>query len=222
MLITGVLRRGARRLDTVVPHERAGQSAYARMMRECPGFAHESVTAHVIRWLPKDYPIFAGMLAGDQYPQAVDLAEAMLTRKLRELPPHMQLEGDVCDELRARIVPPHDLSKFPNKRRKMEPGAPASTLHLGKDSYSHIHYDSSQARTIAVCQAARLQAFSDGFQFRGSMNDGVRQIGNAVPPLLAYALARHLRGLHELRQQPDFHKRVGLLGRPTKCHIRAR
>ena len=49
---------------------------------------------------------------------------------------------------------------------------PARTLmaHLGKDSYSHIHYDSEQARTISVREAARLQSFPDGFVFCGTMN----------------------------------------------------
>ena len=61
--------------------------------------------------------------------------------------------------------------------------------HLGKDSYSHIHYDSVQARTISVREAARLQSFPDGFRFCGTMNPAFRQIGNAVPPLLARSLA---------------------------------
>ena len=61
--------------------------------------------------------------------------------------------------------------------------------HLGKDGYSHIHYDSRQARTISVREAARLQSFPDGFVFCGTMNPAFRQIGNAVPPLIAKALA---------------------------------
>ena len=57
----------------------------------------------------------------------------------------------------------------------MEPDMPARTLmaHLGKDSYSHIHYDSNQARTISVREAARLQTFLTGF-FSGSMNAAFR------------------------------------------------
>ena len=60
--------------------------------------------------------------------------------------------------------------------------------HLGKDCYSHIHYDDNQARTISVREAARLQSLPDGFAFCGTMNPAFRQIGNAVPPLLALAL----------------------------------
>ena len=88
-------------------------------------------------------------------------------------------------------MPPYDAGKFPNKWRKMWRDQPARTLmaHFGKDSYSHIHYDSDQARTISVREAARLQSFPDGFVFCGTMNPAGRQIGNAVPPLLAKALA---------------------------------
>lgn len=224
LMRAGELRRGARRLDEGMPYNGAACSAYARLMREWPGSGSETVTAHVIRWLPRDYPIFARMQPGDQYPQAVELAEAMLARKVRKLPAGRRRNRSALEELRAQIVPPYDAGKFPNKWRKMEPDAPARTLmaHLGKDSYSHIHYDSSQARTISVREAARLQSFPDGFRFCGSMNQGFRQIGNAVPPLLAYALARHLRGLLGLRQLPDFRKRVGLLGRSTRCHVPAR
>src|SRR5207248_6889734 len=96
--------------------------------------------------------------------------------------------------LRDSIVPPYDPAKFPNKWRKMEPDRPARTLmaHLGKDSYSHIHYDSKQARTISVREAARLQSFPDGFSFCGTMNPAFRQIGNAVPPLMAKAIATQM------------------------------
>ena len=46
---------------------------------------------------------------------------------------------------------------------------------------------------ISVREAARLQSFPDGFRFAGAMNAAFRQIGNAVPPLLALAIGRHLR-----------------------------
>jgi DNA (cytosine-5)-methyltransferase 1 len=90
---------------------------------------------------------------------------------------------------------PYDPNKFPNKWWKLRPDAPVRTLmaHLGKDSYSHIHFDSEQARPITVREAARLQSFPDGFVFKGSMNPAFKQIGNAVPPLFAYAIARGIR-----------------------------
>ena len=68
---------------------------------------------------------------------------------------------------------------------------PSTTIlaHLYKDGLRFIHYDSSQARTITVREAARLQSFDDDFDFLGSMGDAFKMIGNAVPPKLAKAIA---------------------------------
>ena len=109
---------------------------------------------------------------------------------------------DLFLSVKSRFVPPYDPSKFPNKWRKMNPDQPARTLmaHLGKDSYSHIHYDGTQARTISVREAARLQSFPDGFRFAGTMNPGFRQVGNAVPPLLSFAIGRRL--VEQVRAEP--------------------
>jgi len=91
-------------------------------------------------------------------------------------------------------VPPYPITKYPNKFRKMWPDHPARTVpaHLGKDSYSHIHFDSDQARCVSLREAARLQSFPDGFVFPGTMNHSLKQIGNAVPPLMAHAIASEL------------------------------
>jgi DNA (cytosine-5)-methyltransferase 1 len=168
-------------------------------MRAWPGFANDvGVRDHVIRYLPRDWKLFARLNPGDQYPQAHALAVSMFEEKLAALQAAGQApeQGSAAwDELYASFVPPYDVGKFPNKWRKMEPDLPARTLmaHLGKDSYSHIHYDSAQARTISVREAARLQSFPDGFVFCGTMNPAFRQIGNAVPPLLARAVATVMR-----------------------------
>jgi DNA (cytosine-5)-methyltransferase 1 len=98
--------------------------------------------------------------------------------------------------LEKATIPPYDVSKFPNKWWKLDPDFPSRTLtaHLGKDTYSHIHYDGLQKRMISVREAARLQSFPDGFEFAGAMNASFRQIGNAVPPLLALAVGKALMG----------------------------
>ena len=48
---------------------------------------------------------------------------------------------------------------------------------------------------ISIREAARLQSFPDAFLFTGNMGDCFRQIGNAVPPLLAWAVAAAVMGL---------------------------
>ncbi len=198
-LRAGELRRGARRFDKPIRYDgRRKISDYALMMRRWPSFeAPESLIDHVIRFLPRDYELFARLSSGDQYPEAWQHAQEMLAERVSALRRRGMVifEGSKeYEELREAIVPPYSASKFPNKWRKMWRKQPARTLmaHLGKDSYSHIHYDSSQARTISVREAARLQSFPDGFVFCGTMNPAFRQIGNAVPPLMAKSLAQEM------------------------------
>ena len=45
-------------------------------------------------------------------------------------------------------------------------------------------------RCITTREAARLQTFSDDFIFYGSKTCQMKQVGNAVPPYLAYAIAK--------------------------------
>lgn len=198
-LRAGRLRRGARRFDSTQPYSPSREvSDYARSMKKWPGFeAPPELADHVIRYLPRDFNLFARMNHGDQYPEAYQHASRMFEERLAE----MRAAGKPVapgsaeyDRLRRSVIPPYDPGKFPNKWRKMCPDEPARTLmaHLGKDGYSHIHYDSAQARTVSVREAARLQSFPDGFRFCGTMNPAFRQIGNAVPPLLAKALGEEM------------------------------
>ena len=69
---------------------------------------------------------------------------------------------------------------------------PSTTIlaHLYKDGLRFIHYDSNQARTITVREAARLQSFDDDFDFVGSQTEAFKMIGNAVPPKMALAISK--------------------------------
>lgn len=206
----GELKRGARRFDKLARYDgRRTVSAYAEAMKNWPGFkAGDGVYDHVIRYLPRDYPLFARMKEGDQYPEAHALALKMLDEKLSELARkgiRLKPGSAEYEELKSSIVPPYDAGKFPNKWRKISRDQPVRTImaHLSKDGYSHIHYDDSQARTISVREAARLQSFPDGFVFSGAMNEAFRQIGNAVPPLMAKAIATEI--MKTIRASVDAH-----------------
>jgi DNA (cytosine-5)-methyltransferase 1 len=216
--LEGKLRRGARRFEDLIAYPaRVRPNAYGQQMRTWPGFANtEGLKDHVIRYLPRDWKLFARLNPGDQYPQAHAHAVAMFIEELARLAKagRAPAEGsDLWHDLWDNYVPPYDVGKFPNKWRKMEPDLPARTLmaHLGKDSYSHIHYDSAQARTISVREAARLQSFPDGFRFCGTMNPAFRQIGNAVPPLLAKAVAGQIMKVLRTAsaEEPYVAKRAG-------------
>lgn len=77
----------------------------------------------------------------------------------------------------------------PEKWRRLHPDKPAYTIlaQMHRDLSEWIHPD--YQRWITVREAARLQSFHDGFVFQSSEWQMLKQIGNAVPPLLARALA---------------------------------
>jgi DNA (cytosine-5)-methyltransferase 1 len=199
--LEGKAKRGMRDTSAVMAYRTAAQNAFQLMMRQWDGFATDNdVKSNVIRYLPRDFPIFRAMKPGDQYPQALQIARQLYEQKIECLNAEntsADRSPDVYENLRKKTIPPYSDGKFPNKWRKMEADKPSRTLmaHLGKDSYSHIHYDSAQSRTISVREAARLQSFPDGFEFSGAMNAAFRQIGNAVPPLMARRLAECIHGM---------------------------
>lgn len=186
-----------RRLPHRLPYATTeGSSSYARLMRSWEGFdTSRDVDGNVVRITPRDFPIFARMPPGSDYPQARQIAEEIFFEALNNALIPSDPQSEKYQSVWKATVPPYDAAKFPNKWWKMDPLKPSRTLtaHMGKDTYSHIHYDSEQRRTVSVREAARLQSFPDGFRFAGAMNAAFRQIGNAVPPLLGLAIAQKLK-----------------------------
>jgi DNA (cytosine-5)-methyltransferase 1 len=181
---------------------RGAPSAYVEGLRDWPDLeTPELLSGHWYRFTPRDFSIFRLMAQGDCYPEALEIAHSLFREKLVSMESPPNPGSQEYAELKNHFVPPYRNDAFHDKWRKLVADEPSWTLtaHLSKDTYSHIHYDSRQGRTISVREAARLQSFPDGIEFAGNFGDQFRQIGNAVPPLLARALAEELfRQLREL------------------------
>jgi DNA (cytosine-5)-methyltransferase 1 len=92
-----------------------------------------------------------------------------------------------------RALPDHlQAGGHEGKYRRLRSGAPAPTIvaHMAKDTSDFVH--PRYERMLTVREAARLQSFPDRYRFAGSQYQQFRQVGNAVPVLLAAAIADSL------------------------------
>lgn len=66
---------------------------------------------------------------------------------------------------------------------------PCFTIDTGHNH--HFHYKENRVPTVR--ESARIQSFPDDFRFLGKKTSQLKQVGNAVPPLLAEALATQIK-----------------------------
>jgi len=73
---------------------------------------------------------------------------------------------------------------------RLKPDEPSPTV---KENHGSVFIHYSLDRCLTPRELARLQSFPDDFEFIGSKSAVLKQIGNAVPPLLAFNIAKHLK-----------------------------
>ena len=87
---------------------------------------------------------------------------------------------------------------FGNTFKRLDPNRPALTMVPGNDAFP-IH--PTLHRSLTVREAARIQSFDDEFVFWGAKVHIRKQIGNAVPPLLAEAIANRIAEYFGLKKE---------------------
>lgn len=103
--------------------------------------------------------------------------------KYSEVPEHLQTHNNI--------------EAFLDRYKVVDPTGHSHTVvaHISKDGHYYIYPDKKQVRSISVREAARIQSFPDDYFFEGGRTVAFKQIGNAVPPLMAQAIAKKLSTL---------------------------
>lgn len=119
-----------------------------------------------------------GMVLHNHHTKGIEARRLRLIKRLKP-----GLRGDSLPRAYRNTVRPH-------KWRRLAPNRPSHTIlaqmHRDLSEWVHPVHD----RWITVREAARLQSFHDGFVFETSEYQMLKQVGNAVPPLLGRAVAR--------------------------------
>ena len=154
---------------------------------------------------PRDKAIFPNLRSGEKSQRVLykDISMEMVKkhlpdgyhlREFRTVP--NRVEGPRWGRQKRAKWKFYDQKKFGDKMRRIRGDLPSPTIvaHLAKDGYMFVHPDEN--RTISVREAARFQSFPDSFDFsaggQNSITDQFRQIGNAVPPIFAQAIAEEI------------------------------
>lgn len=159
-------------------------AAWYRRDRKLGGLANHEARSHMVSDIQR-YLFCASFAAVHaKSPVLADFPAAIL-------PAHENISGGAKD------------ASFADRFRVQLDGAPATTItsHISKDGHYYIHYDASQARSLSVREAARLQTFPDDYFFEGNRTQQYHQVGNAVPPLLARQLGAVVA--RAMRREPE-------------------
>ncbi|VIG16555.1 DNA-cytosine methyltransferase [Clostridioides difficile] len=154
------------RLDKV-PYSSSPTNPFQQIMR---GGQLDAVTNNICRVSNQQAKeLFVKLKPGERY---------------TDLTKEMQEEISLFDTFDSSVI------KGRCRKLPMDDIAWTVIAHIGMDGYEYIH--PSEVRTLSVREAARLQSFPDDFVFVGNMREQYVQIGNAVPPLMSYAIAKRI------------------------------
>jgi len=127
--------------------------------------------------------------ASDKFFEEGEIIEGRWSEYIPEIPPGMNYKA-----LTSWAGHPNPVfeaeTKFWNFLLKLHPDRPSWTIPANPGPWiGPFHWENRRLRTVEM---AALQSFPNGYKFVGSRRSKVRQIGNAVPPLMAKAVMESL------------------------------
>lgn len=121
------------------------------------------------------------------------------TKKMISLVPEGKNYRSLPEEFRGMYKYHEALTRYHSKK-------PSLTINTGHRS--HFHYKWNRIPTVR--ESARLQSFPDDFIFYGNKSEQYKQVGNAVPPMLGYAIAKQLIKYLDKKGKPKKVKMIDL------------
>lgn len=102
-------------------------------------------------------------------------------------------------ELPEKLKTHKNQSSFLNRFQVIDPDSCSHTVvaHISCDGHYYIYPDLNQVRSISIREAARIQSFPDDYFFEGGRTAAFKQIGNAVPPLMAEEISKGIKEILE-------------------------
>lgn len=142
-----------------------------------------------------EYQIMMRDMSSEVHNHAVSATQEINLKRASHIP-----EGGNWKDIPETLLPPRffrcrmtDHSTTYARLRRDKPAYTITALfgNITAGAFTHP----TENRALSIREGARLQSFPDTFRFSGPRNSQYRQIGNAVPPLLATAVGKHILGM---------------------------
>lgn len=104
-------------------------------------------------------------------------------------------QGGNWRDVPEELWPTDRKNRHSSAYKRLDANQPSCTIDTGNNHSNYFHPLYNRIPTVR--EAARLQSFPDEFVFMGNRSEQYRQVGNAVPPLLAKVIAEQLREVIE-------------------------